>query len=442
MMTNFNERTIKALKVTKQTEISDGGAGSVRALKLIASPTGTHAWQVRYTSPIEVGSNGNGKPKKKKIGSWPSMTVENARQVARRVVTEVDAGRDPFLKVVTSGGRTVADLWGKYQTARLNKLSAKHQNEVRQMFKRDILPAIENVRLGKLSAQAVAGIWEAVEERGQQRKPGDPKAGQYMAERTYEALNAFFTFSVDRGWIPANPIQGLRYKVEEKVSRDRWLTMGEVTQFWTGLEAASMNKMTADVFRLLLLTGQRTSEVTRSLVSDYDLKNAVWTLPIRNIKNKKPHRVPLSSLALAIVENAIETYKYKRASSGLLFPAKPRSKLGSGAQVVYMDRSSTANTIRNNLEVMGFAGDPFIPHDLRRTMTTNLAEVGVEPHVLERLINHQSGVVSGIAAVYNRSRQFDAMRRATDLWDSMVRDAICQPIETGEMNVVRMAPNG
>ena len=130
-----------------------------------------------------------------------------------------------------------------------------------------------------------------------------------------------------------------------------------------------------------------------------DLKTGIWTLSPEFTKNKREHLVPLSPVALNILEGV------PRLSETLVFPARgSKTNLFSGFSKAKRQLSDKCNISSWTL------------HDLRRTVATGLARMDVNPHIIERALNHVSGSFAGVAGTYNRYAYFDETRAALDKW--------------------------
>jgi len=141
----------------------------------------------------------------------------------------------------------------------------------------------------------------------------------------------------------------------------------------------------------LLLTGQRRNEISKLRWSEVDLTRRVIVLAPERTKNSRPHEVPLSAQALAILERVP-----RRNSSDFLFAER-----------------GFANWYRGKAKLDQRAGiAPWRLHDLRRTCATQLGELGVQPHHIEAILNHYSGHRAGVAGVYQRARYEGDMRAA------------------------------
>jgi integrase len=170
-------------------------------------------------------------------------------------------------------------------------------------------------------------------------------------------------------------------------------------------DIVKMPRQFAAIVQLLILTGARRGEIA-ALQADY-ISNDVCTLPSTLTKNKREHQFPVGPLALSVLAEAMN------GGIGTLFPAR-------GANTKPFSGWSKSKAALDKLS--GVSG--YCLHDLRRTFATRLAELGVAPHVIERLLNHVTGTVSGVAAVYNRASYLAEMRAAIEVWEAYLREKI------------------
>ena len=150
--------------------------------------------------------------------------------------------------------------------------------------------------------------------------------------------------------------------------------------FWKGCD--DLGRPFGPALKLLLVTGQRRDEVVRMRWNHLDLEEALWTLPKAETKSGRQHEVPLSPLALEIIQAQPRNGEFVFTTTG----KSPISGFSKGK--VRLDNLS------------GLADWRF--HDLRRTAATRMAGIGIAPHVIEKVLNHATGQISGVAAVYNR----------------------------------------
>lgn len=151
--------------------------------------------------------------------------------------------------------------------------------------------------------------------------------------------------------------------------------------------------------KLLLLTGQRRGEVTEMRWDQIDAQKRTWTIPAEMTKNSREHVLPLSDAALAVLKSV------PRLSEARVFPARNNDTNAISGFTRAKDRFDRLSGVTD-----------WTIHDLRRTVATGLAQLGVAPHIIERVLNHVSGTFAGVAGVYNRFQYQDEMRAALHLW--------------------------
>jgi integrase len=232
----------------------------------------------------------------------------------------------------------------------------------------------------------------------------------------HSSLSGFFSWCVRQRHLATSPMRGLA-RPPAAQARDRVLDDGELRLFWRATGALS--PWHSACLRLLLLTGARLNEIAQLRIEE--VQGDAIALPASRVKNKRPHVVPLSSLALEILA-AVP----KIEGSPFVFSSGHRPVGGWHRVKVQLDAEMRA---------LGWSGAPWRVHDLRRTCATGLAKLGVPIHVTEKVLNHASGSISGVAAVYNRHSYAVEMRDALERWSCEVAKIV------GE-NVVQLAARG
>jgi integrase len=217
--------------------------------------------------------------------------------------------------------------------------------------------------------------------------------GGVAANRSRATLHAMYRWAEGIGriaTIPAFPPKVL--KIEP--SRDRVLSLRELRAIWAAAEAMGEYGI---IVRLLMLTGQRRSEVSGMRWSELDLDRALWVLPGARTKNKQAHQVPLARQAVALLEG------------------RQRPK---GRELVFGQEDGAFggwSRCKGRLDALcGFSD--WTLHDLRRSFVTHLAELGIAPHVIEAAVNHQSGHKGGVAGIYNRAVYAPEKAKAMQQW--------------------------
>ncbi len=241
-------------------------------------------------------------------------------------------------------------------------------------------------------------------------------SGLYGANRSRAALSALFAWAIGEGLADANPVVGTN-KATEEVSRDRVLTGEELSLIWRRAGEGDYGA----IVRLLILTGQRREEVGGILWSEIDFDKRLWSIASDRTKNARPHEVPLSQPALDIL-GARPRVDGRALVFGLRGPFSGWSKAKEA-----LDQRMASE--------LGHALSAWRLHDIRRTVATQLADLGVQPHVIEAVLNHVSGHKAGVAGVYNRATYAAEKRQALDMWG----ERIAAVIDPRQSNVVALA---
>jgi integrase len=172
----------------------------------------------------------------------------------------------------------------------------------------------------------------------------------------------------------------------------------------------------AAIVKLLILTGQRREEVGGMLWSEIDLDGSIWRIRADRTKNGLPHDLPLSQPAVAILRD-----REKQERRDLVFGTGDGSFQGWSNAKSALD-TRVVKRLRRKDKKAPLA--PWRLHDIRRTVATRLADIGVLPHVVEAILNHISGHKAGVAGIYNRASYAAEKRLALDLWAEHVVEAV------------------
>ncbi|WP_135077322.1 site-specific integrase [Terasakiella sp. SH-1] len=239
-----------------------------------------------------------------------------------------------------------------------------------------------------------------------------------LANNTLAYLRKFFNWCVDQELIEHSPVDRLKAPAP-KVVGDRVLSEDEIKVVWQAFENEGL--VFGDLFKLLLLTGQRRSEVIEMTIDECRGLNTlepIWEIPAHRTKNKRPQIVYLSHMAAEIVRN-----RPIFGEKGFLFTtngATPVSGISKAKKRIDEDIES----ICKKKEI------PVIPHwrihDLRRSMVTIMNEqLSIPPHVVEACVNHiSSGAKTGVAGVYNKALYLKERRKAFDAWGTFVQELL------------------
>jgi integrase len=222
-----------------------------------------------------------------------------------------------------------------------------------------------------------------------------------------------FVWAMGEGLANTNPVIGTNKPGEER-SRDRVLRAWEMALIRRATEGGGDFNT---IVRLLMLTGQHRDEIAGLRWSELELDRAIWSLPASRTKNRRVHDVPLSNAALDLIASVRQ-----RDGRDLLFGKAEGAFSGWPQSKSRLDRriaALRAQALGRN-EPDRKTEEPWVLHDLRRTLVTGMAEIGVQPRVIEAVVNHVSGHKAGVAGVYNRATSAAEKRRALERWTEHV----------------------
>lgn len=321
------------------------------------------------------------------LGSYPTLSLADARQLARSALRDAQHGLDPArMKQETRSADSFGELASLY-LERHAKINKRSWPEDERILNRELLPAWKNRKAGEIVRKDVIALLDRIVERG---------AG-VMANRVRALISKLYNFAIKRGIVDRNPASGVGNPGQEH-QRDRVLTEDEIRAFWTALEAQPP-KMAA-LFKLLLLTVQRRSEVAGMRWDKLDLNGGWWTIAAERSKNRLSHRVPLGPQALAILRTLEAA---PRRDPIFVFRGGNRGQPVANLQKP-MQRIKEASKV------------DFKIHDLRRSGASLMTGIGVNRLVVSKLLNHAE---QGVTAVYDR-HGYDAEKRAALIIESCI----------------------
>jgi integrase len=244
------------------------------------------------------------------------------------------------------------------------------------------------------------------------------------------ALSKFFSWLVEHRKVAVDPTLGM-YCPPPPAARERTLSEDETRWLWAAYDAVGFPF--GPLCKVLLATGVRREEARGMIRAELSADGALWTIPGARTKNRKAHAVPLSPLARSI----IAAMPRIESAKGFLFTTNGKTPVGGFSK--YKRRLDAAMLAAARKE----RGDdviiaPWRLHDLRRSAATGMADLGVQPHVIEACLNHVSGFRAGVAGVYNVAEYRKEKRAALERWGAHL-----QGLVTGKAaNVVALKGKG
>lgn len=255
------------------------------------------------------------------------------------------------------------------------------------------------------------------------------QSGPFAAERNLSVLKRFFRWCVDKGRLDSSPAQLVASPIEksERKSRDRYLSEGEIEVVWTAF--SRLGYPFGSFMKMLLITGQRRSEVAGMRWDEIDLNKKTWILPRDRTKSDREHIVPMSSLALDMLAGLPHFKRDNDGSGTFVFSNRAGRVPISGFSTAKKEVDQTVADIikERHLET---PIEPWRLHDLRRSAATHMAamknskvsnESLVPPHVLASILNHSPGSIHGVTAIYNRYKYLAEKQVALEAWANQLR---------------------
>lgn len=238
----------------------------------------------------------SGRQRRITIGNYPDWTVVAARDRAKAMKREVDLGGDPMgARHDDRAAPSVQELWDRYRADHLVHKTDRSQKDETAMWQNLILPAFGRDKVRDISAEQIEQLHRDISE-----KRGTP----VRANRVLEVIRKAMNLSIRWGWRSENPVTGIRKNPEEK--RERYLSADEIVRLNAAL-SDHPEQVSADAIRLLMLTGARRGEVLNATWDMFDLEKGVWTMPSAHTKQRRSHRIPLASSAVALLRRISRT---------------------------------------------------------------------------------------------------------------------------------------
>jgi integrase len=329
------------------------------------------------------------------IGPYGRVTLHQARVAAQKVFAAKLEGRDPAAEKREAKRRVVADrvedLLEMFIVQRLSQ--NRSGGEISRLLRREVGKPWAGRSIHEINKRDVVEVVTAIEQRG----------APIAANKALKATKTFLRWCVGRAVLDQSPAEGVPLPSKE-VARDRVLDDNELAHVI--LAARKIGGPYGAIVELLALTGQRREEVARLQREELDLARRVWTLPKTRTKNAKVHVVHLSEQSMAVLKRAEQTGLYVFSLLGTKpFPGFSRAK-------------------RRLDQLSGVTG--WRLHDLRRTCVSGMARLGIAPHVADKILNHQSGTISGVAAVYQRHEFLSERQEALERWGTHVAHIVAE----------------
>lgn len=371
---SLTELTIrKAKPADKRYDLFDASA---RGLGLRVAISGTKSWFIMRRF--------NGRMLRITFGRYPEISLANARLKVPEVLREMADGR--------TQGQRKTDLFKIVLEEWLKKDQAKNKSvhQVKMAMYLHALPALGNMSVTSITKRDVNKMIDKVVDAG------SPVA----ANRILAYTKRFFSWCKERDILDQSPVEAIKLPSKEN-DRDRVLNLGEIKSFWISCD--KMGYPWGPVFQLLLLTGARLKEVSQASWSEISISDRTLDLPGSRTKNERAHQIQLSVQTLKILLSLP-----KIEGQDFLFSTNGKTPVSGFSKV------------KKRLDILcGVANWRF--HDLRRSFATHSSEkLSVSPVIVDKILNHRTGQVRGVTAVYQRGEYLAERREALQKWGDYI----------------------
>ena len=324
------------------------------------------------------------------------MSLHSARVELAIAQDRLSRGEDPGQAVVEKNreereAETIKQLAEDF----IDKYASKIRSgpEYERALRKDVIPKWGTRKATSIKRRDVADLLDAIVSRG----------APIQANRVLGIIKKMFNWAIQRGALEFNPAAAT-VKPGIETPRTRNLTPAEIRTLWYGLPDTDMHELIQLVLKLSLVTAQRKGETVNAKKTDFDLTgdHPIWMIPADNSKNKRPHLVPLSPLAVTLYKEIVSI----NGDSEWLFP----STISNGRPIT---TRAINQALARNLELLGL--EDVRPHDMRRAASTGMASVGVLREIREHVLNHSQGKLDQAYDQHDyREQKEDALQRWGD----------------------------
>jgi integrase len=362
----------------------------------------TPFWRFRYKLA--------GKPRTLMIGSYSVISLAKAREIAKELAARVALGHDVAAEKQQRKAEAIAKIEAEKNAIHVSELAAeyysrqieptyKHPELFLASLQKNIVALIGKMKVEEVRPRHVDSVLQDVLKRG----------SPTVANDVLRMLKRLFDFAVVRGMIDVNPAISFGSKDAggKEKGRKRALSRDELVMFFKALRSGQgISRENELVFKLILALGVRKMELCAAEWTEFDLEKGVWHLPGSRAKNGDDIDIPLA-------QPVIEWIKEIRLFAGNSRWFIPGRRANSRTHI----SRATLNMVMPSVlrEMHGI--EPFSVHDLRRTMRTQMAALGIDPLIAERCLNHK---IPGVEGIYNRHQYFEERKAALSCWAELM----------------------
>jgi integrase len=412
MKLDLTERAILRIPIPEKGP-RDYPDNHIRQLVLTIRPTGSRSWTLRY----RIGRGADRRQRRLTLGTWPELSTEEAREKALQARKLLAKGIDP-VEYEAEQRRQEAEKRLAMLEWSFPKLAERFIHFQRKRGRRTWIAQARvlgfKVQPGSDEKPELIIIDGSLADRWCNRPVAEIErlditaavdelmdSDRPEAARTrLNLLKTFFAWCENANYISRSPAD--RYKLDlNRQGRDRVLSDDELRWLWKA--AAAEPYPYGQFIQLLMLTGQRRNEVAG--LPHSEIKGDVWELPAQRSKNKHAHKIPLSPAAAAVIAST------PRNLCGWVFTSTHKGPVSGFSIMKKRIEERMAEIAGRGVQIPQWG-----LHDIRRSVATGMASIGILPAVIEKVLNHTGGQFSGVAGIYNRHDYLPEKREALERW--------------------------
>jgi integrase len=418
---HFTDVWLKAQQKKRPSRRIAYSEESRKGFVVLHQPGGTLAFNLRYQL--------NGAPQWLKLGEYPTLSLEQAGEEYSQARKSLRLGLDPKVErerqklehereeqrqrvAGAVGIRNIIAEWAWHHARR----HRKHPREAVRLLKKYVALPLKGKPAAEIRKRDIVLLLDRITARG----------SLVMANRVDALGKQVFSFAVSRDLLESSPWIGINRPGGEEKAKERKLSDTELRSFWHGLDTAAISEAVRLALKLVLVTAQRPGEVAGAALSEFNDK--LWTIPADRSKNEKQHQVPLSPLAIGLIDRLmiVTAPKKGRPRSAFLLPSvhvveKPDEPISVRA---------LSRALRNSIDDEGklFGCTQFTPHDLRRSAASRMTALGIDRLHVSKVLNHQDDGVTG--RVYDQHDYFPEKSRALTTWANHIDKVVTEKTAT------------
>jgi integrase len=407
----LTDRKIKSLvSAGRKTAVSDGDG-----LTLTISSTGFAAWVLRY----RIG----GKPKEVTIGSLSDYPLAKAREQRTQLRQAIADGGNPAMqKLATKAIDALADespesfeqlAWLWFEKTQAKRL--KHPEVIERVIRNYLNPKLGKLHISDIKPAHITLTIESIINAGAPSVANDAR----------RHLREIFSYAVMRGDLEISPAAQVNAKIagHKETARDRALSLSEISKLCQAMakERDWFGRDNEISVLLLLMLGIRKSELIKARWAEFDLDDALWTIPKARIKRgTKDFTIALPAQAVELLREL----EVRSCGSDWVLPARKRGSRNAG--------HVSADTLNRALAELKLSIDAFTVHDLRRTMRTQLSAIGVPFATAERCLNHK---LPGQGEIYDQHDFIEQRQAALQSWADLIDVLLSKGITAAKAHI-------